>query len=280
MGNIDLIISDNVTIDIIWLREQVFVREQGVSREDEFRNDDKFVHFALYQGTNIVACCRVSIMDKQAIIDRVAVSKVFRRKGFGSYLLNKVHEYIIEQGADNITLSSEIIAIPFYRTLGYTEHGDEYLEDGIKCIKMQKTMAKTDIKITFDATKDTIYLREQVFVHEQDVTMDEEHCDVETDYVHFALYCDDQIVATCRLHLEGKEAHIGRVAVSKIHRKHGYGATIMTAAHDYAKKEGVETVIISSQTHAIPFYNKLGYTAYGDEYLDARIPHYDMKKVL
>ena len=39
---------------------------------------------------------------------------------------------------------------------------------------------------------------------------------------------------------------------------------------------GVESVKLGAQTHALSFYEKLGFTAYGPIYDDAGIPHRDM----
>ena len=36
--------------------------------------------------------------------------------------------------------------------------------------------------------------------------------------------------------------------------------------------------LLRSQAHYFPFYERLGYTAYGDEYLDCNIPHRFMSK--
>jgi len=50
---------------------------------------------------------------------------------------------------------------------------------------------------------------------------------------------------------------------------------------DAIRAEGrVQTAVLGSQTHALTFYEKLGFEAYGDEYLDAGILHQDMKITL
>ena len=47
-----------------------------------------------------------------------------------------------------------------------------------------------------------------------------------------------------------------------------------------AKALGGEKVVISAQCQARAFYEKLGYTAFGEEYLDEYCPHIDMEKKL
>jgi predicted GNAT family N-acyltransferase len=39
-------------------------------------------------------------------------------------------------------------------------------------------------------------------------------------------------------------------------------------------------VVLSAQTYAVAFYERLGYTAYGEEFDDAGIPHRWMRKKL
>ena len=48
---------------------------------------------------------------------------------------------------------------------------------------------------------------------------------------------------------------------------------------DVAEQDGnVETFKLSAQSYAIPFYERLGFEAHGDEYDDAGIPHRDMER--
>ncbi len=54
----------------------------------------------------------------------------------------------------------------------------------------------------------------------------------------------------------------------------GLGAGLMRAAVDqFRAMEGVARVKLGAQTHALGFYEKLGFTAYGPEFDDAGIPH-------
>ena len=46
------------------------------------------------------------------------------------------------------------------------------------------------------------------------------------------------------------------------------------------RARGVREVALGSQTHAIGFYERLGFRAHGPEYDDAGIPHRDMTRPL
>ena len=43
-----------------------------------------------------------------------------------------------------------------------------------------------------------------------------------------------------------------------------------------SKALGAKKIYVSAQVYAVPFYEKYGFRAYGNEYLDIHIPHMDM----
>lgn len=126
--------------------------------------------------------------------------------------------------------------------------------------------------------EDALAIRKEVFVTEQQVPLsleieDEEVC------VHFVLYEDNEPAATVRLFPKDKSTYkIQRMAVLKRHRQKGFGREIMIAAENYAKISGKTQTILGAQTHALAFYESMGYEAFGDEFLDAGIKHFNMKK--
>jgi len=46
------------------------------------------------------------------------------------------------------------------------------------------------------------------------------------------------------------------------------------------ERTGHSRVRLGAQTHALDFYRKLGFAVFGDEYMDAGIPHFDMEMAL
>ena len=57
----------------------------------------------------------------------------------------------------------------------------------------------------------------------------------------------------------------------------GVGRAVMELLHEEARERGIGEVELGAQLHAIPFYEKLGYRAYGDVFLDANIEHRMMR---
>lgn len=123
-------------------------------------------------------------------------------------------------------------------------------------------------------------IRQDVFVDEQAVPPAEEWDDRDASAAHYLLVENGQALATARLRIIGAMAKIERVAVRASARGRGAGAAIMRQVMAEAAQPGVTELVLSAQTHAVPFYAALGFVACGEEYLEAGIPHYRMTKPL
>ncbi len=119
-----------------------------------------------------------------------------------------------------------------------------------------------------------ISIREVVFVVEQGVPVELELDGLDPACQHvLALDSEDRPIGTARMQECG---HIGRIAVLRPWRKRGVGSRLLTALIQIAREAGLETVDLDSQLHAIGFYEKHGFRARGDSFLDAGIPHRNM----
>ncbi len=135
-------------------------------------------------------------------------------------------------------------------------------------------------------------IREEVFVVEQRVPVEEEIDDLDTaeTTTHALGWLDDELVATGRVLWDPGhpgEVHVGRVAVRATARGRGVGAALMShlegvalARHGVRRGDDlVVLVALSAQEHAIGFYTRLGYSLVpGERYLDAGIWHRDMER--
>ena len=141
---------------------------------------------------------------------------------------------------------------------------------------------------TAEQLAEAIEVRRAVFIEEQDVPEDEEIDGYDADpaspgiserVVHVLGRLDGQPVATARLLLDqaGEPPHgyphVGRVAVLSALRGRHYGAQIMEALHEEARRRGHLGITLAAQEHARPFYERLGYFARGGLFLDAGIEH-------
>ena len=128
--------------------------------------------------------------------------------------------------------------------------------------------------------QDALALRHSVFVEEQKVSPTIEIDEKESSCIHVVRYDQKkQPVATARLYPLNKQTYkLQRVAVLERERGNNYGKEIMTFIEELAKSEGATEIILGAQNHALAFYEKLGYEKCSDQYVEADILHYDMKK--
>lgn len=120
-------------------------------------------------------------------------------------------------------------------------------------------------------------VRRIVFIEGQSVPVDLE-VDGEDPICQHILALDGTTpIGAARFQYQGDRARIQRVCVLDSHQGTGVGLAIMRFMLDVIRDEGiVRTAKLGSQTHAIPFYERLGFACFGPEYLDADIPHRDM----
>lgn len=124
-------------------------------------------------------------------------------------------------------------------------------------------------------------LRRAVFIEEQNVPEALELDDLDDGAIHLLAREEGRPVGTARILLKGDTGKIGRVAVLAQARGQGLGAALIRAALDALRtRPGITRAMLGSQTHAIGFYQKLGFVAEGPVYDDAGIPHRDMSRDL
>ncbi|MFK8932982.1 GNAT family N-acetyltransferase [Acinetobacter junii] len=125
--------------------------------------------------------------------------------------------------------------------------------------------------------QDAKFIRKQVFIIEQNIPEEEEWDDQDMISDHFVVYDQDQPIATARL-LQNNS--VGRVAVLKAYRGQGIGRMIMLEIIRQAHQQDRTFLQLSSQVHAISFYEKLGFSIQGDAYDECGIPHIKMQLVI
>jgi predicted GNAT family N-acyltransferase len=124
-------------------------------------------------------------------------------------------------------------------------------------------------------------LRRVVFIDEQGVSEADEVDGLDGKAVHLLAWDGACPVGTARLLIKGGVGKIGRVCVLPEVRGTGLGAALIEAAlAELAGMPGVTEAYLGSQSHATGFYEKLGFSMEGEEFLDAGIPHRHMRRAL
>ena len=121
--------------------------------------------------------------------------------------------------------------------------------------------------------QDTRLIRELVFIVEQNIPEQDEWDVQDAISKHFVVYDHDQPIATARLLQDNS---VGRVAVIQKYRGQGIGRLIMLEIIEHAQQQQYPFLKLSSQLHAISFYEKLGFVTQGNPYDECGIPHIEM----
>ncbi|WP_405441113.1 GNAT family N-acetyltransferase [Streptomyces avidinii] len=146
------------------------------------------------------------------------------------------------------------------------------------------------VAVSEEDLKSCFAVRSEVFVVEQSVPESIEYDAYDADAVHvLAVGADGVPLGTGRL-LHGPAAlgktgdltvgSLGRLAVAKSARGLGVGVRLVRAIEAEAARRGLTAVDLGAQTHALGFYERLGYVAHGPEFQDAGIPHRAMRRPL
>jgi predicted GNAT family N-acyltransferase len=120
-------------------------------------------------------------------------------------------------------------------------------------------------------------VRFAVFVEEQGVPPEIEIDERDAQCIHALARVDGRVVGTGRLL---PDAHVGRMAVLRECRGTGVGGAILERLVERARGRGDREIVLSAQVHAIPFYARHGFAAFGPVYEEAGIPHQDMRRAL
>ncbi len=143
---------------------------------------------------------------------------------------------------------------------------------------MKKFVVKKFEELTNDELWAIYNIRSKVFVVEQQCA----YLDVdEYDKVsyHLLVLNNDELCGYARILPKGcmfDSVSIGRVI--SLERRCGLGTAIVKEAIRVAVDEfDAEKIVIEAQTYAKSLYEKCGFVAYGDEFLEDGIPHIHME---
>ena len=140
-------------------------------------------------------------------------------------------------------------------------------------------MSENGIKIRiadWNIDKDRLaQIRRLVFIEEQNVPEELEWDEFDESSMHFLATDKGQPVACTRLKPDGQ---IGRMAVLAAHRNQGTGSRLLQSVLKRATEQKLTSVYLHAQESAVPFYEKHGFTAVGEVFYEANIPHREMFK--
>ncbi|NMF88229.1 GNAT family N-acetyltransferase [Aromatoleum petrolei] len=121
------------------LREQVFVREQGVPAELERDARDPHCRHALATTAagQVVGTGRL-LPDGH--IGRMAVAAPWRKRGIGGLMLEALVTEAVRLGFTEVVLNAQIDAVDFYLRHGFAPQGETFIEAGIRHQTMRRSL--------------------------------------------------------------------------------------------------------------------------------------------
>src|SRR5690606_33602337 len=102
------------------------------------------------------------------------------------------------------------------------------------------------------------HIRVQVFVEEQQVPLELEVDEHEAESIHFLLYDEEQPIGVGRLRIVNQVGKVERFCVLASHRRRGSGSRLLEGIEQYALQHNIAKLKLHAQTHAEPFYARLG----------------------
>ena len=123
-------------------------------------------------------------------------------------------------------------------------------------------------------------LRERVFCGEQGVTLAADQDGLDQEATHIVAVDDGRLVGTCRLVFENDLARLGRMAVEPSDRGRGLGAEVLAEAERASRAEGAQRIRLHAQEAAVTLYERAGFQAVGEAFLEEGIRHVTMEKRL
>ena len=113
-------------------------------------------------------------------------------------------------------------------------------------------------------------------------TLSREDTDGEETQQHFGCFSDQDLLACAVIKAvtEGLCAKLRQMAVADSAQGKGVGKKLIAEIENNLRKKGFKELELSARKTAQGFYEKLGYQAGGDYYLEQGIEHIKMQKII
>jgi predicted GNAT family N-acyltransferase len=119
-------------------RNAVFTDEQHIDESKDFDGQDQdAVHVLVRSQGKFVGTGR---MLPDGHIGRLAVLPAYRGQGFGAKLVQALLIEASSRGLKRVYLGAQKQVVGFYRKLGFSEHGEPYMELNIEHIHMDRML--------------------------------------------------------------------------------------------------------------------------------------------
>jgi predicted GNAT family N-acyltransferase len=117
------------------IRHEVFVIGQNCPAILEWEFEEDSTHFLVFDNDKAVATARHRKTSNGYKLERFAVLKSERGKGYGLRVLKAILDDL-KESKEVIYMHAQTEVLPFYKKMGFKKEGDEFKEAGIMHFKM------------------------------------------------------------------------------------------------------------------------------------------------
>ena len=133
---------------------------------------------------------------------------------------------------------------------------------------------KINIVTTNQDYRDCLYIRNKVFIEEQNINKELEYDDKKVSAIYILAKINLIAIGTARYRSTEVGMKLERFAVLKEYRGLGVEKSLVSFLVETLKSE--KNLYLNSQKKVAGFYKKLGFKIRGDVFYEAKIPHYKM----
>jgi len=257
-------------------------------------------HYLMYFDTAVAGYWRALALPYHDTMERLQ-GDLYVRKATLEYEGSARYDEMLEVGirCARIGRSSLVFAAAVFRGEQRLVHGDlvYVFADPATQTSRPVPQALRDILEGFEAGQEMVALsvgdwqtlgadaraiRHAVFTAEQGIAADLVSDEADTTAVHVVAHNRFGVpLASGRL-LQAAPgvAQVGRMAARAAVRGAGLGRAVLGALMHSARERGDREVMLNAQTTAVPFYQRAGFVGVGDGFVEAGVPHLEMRRTL
>ncbi len=126
-----------------------------------------------------------------------------------------------------------------------------------------------------------VKLRNEILRQPLGLSLTPDELEAEKEDILIGAFDDDEMLACCLMtEMDNRSLRLRQMAVQNNLQGKGIGASMMHFAEIVARDKGYKKLVMHARKTVMGFYEKLGYKAIGDEFIEVTIPHYIMEKNL
>ena len=139
------------------------------------------------------------------------------------------------------------------------------------------------IKYQSEEYAQMLLLRTEILRKPLGLTFTEQQLSLDKDDILIGCFDEEEndLMGCCILSkIDSNTIQLRQMAVSKKFQGEGIGKLIVNYAEEVAKAKGYCKIVLHARKSVKGFYEKLGYSIIGKEFIEVSIPHFEMEKTI